>query len=313
MAVSSVVSIDSPDAGHPDGQLSVEIEGLSFAYGRGGHRLVDVSLELRAGEVCCLLGPNGAGKTTLLRCILGLLKPAGGVIRVAGRDVTHVSARQLARLVAYVPQSTTTPFPFTALEMVVMGRTPHVGATAAPSAADRRAAVTQLERLDVAHLAHRSFPLLSGGERQLILLARALVQQAPVLILDEPTASLDYGNEVRFLDILADLVSDNRTVLMTTHQPAHALTHADRAVLMREGTIMADGPCENILTSERLTELYGVRIHVAQVPLPGTAGETQLTCFPIRPRRNPRPQQRDTSREEKTDKEARDGQGSRRH
>lgn len=289
MAVTRPARIESPDAHHPDGQLSVEINDLSFTYGRGGHRLVDVSLAVRAGEMCCLLGPNGAGKTTLLRCILGLLTPAGGMIRVHGMDVTHLSARHLARLIAYVPQSTTTPFPFTALEMAVMGRTPHVGATAAPSAADRRAALTQLDRLGVGHLAHRSFPLLSGGERQLILLARALVQQAPILILDEPTSSLDYGNEVRFLDIVADLVQDNRAVLMTTHQPAHALTHADHAVLMRNGTVVADGPCEHVLTSQRLTALYGVGIHVAQVPLPEAEGDTQRICFPIRPRRNPRP------------------------
>jgi iron complex transport system ATP-binding protein len=288
MDVSSA-RIESLDARHPDGQPSVEIDGLCFSYGRGGYRLVDVSLAVRAGEMCCLLGPNGAGKTTLLRCILGLLTPAAGVIRVHGMDLAQLSGRQLARLVAYVPQSTTTPFPFTALEMAVMGRTPHVGAIAAPSAEDRHAAWTQLERLGVAHLAHRSFSVLSGGERQLILLARALVQQAPVLILDEPTSALDYGNEVRFLDIVADLVSDNHAVLMTTHQPAHALTHGDRAVLMRAGTIVADGTSEQVLTSQRLTELYGVEIYVAQVPVPGADGGTQRTCFPIRHRRNPRP------------------------
>lgn len=289
MGVTRPASIDSPDTRHPDGQLSVEIDGVYFSYGRGGHRLVDVSLAVRAGEVCCLLGPNGAGKTTLLRCILGLLAPAGGVIRVGGRDIRRLSARKLALLVAYVPQSTSTPFPFTALEMAVMGRTPHVGATAAPSAADRRAALAELDRLGVGHLAHRPFPGLSGGERQLVLLARALVQQAPVLILDEPTSALDYGNEVRFLDLVADLVGDHRAVLMTTHQPAHALTHADRAVLMREGTIIADGLAEQVLTSQRLTNLYGVRIHVAQVPLPELDGDTQLTCFPIRSRRKSPP------------------------
>jgi ABC-type cobalamin/Fe3+-siderophores transport system ATPase subunit len=278
------VSTESPAAG-VDSQLGVEIDGLCFTYGRGGHRLVDVSLAVRAGQMCCLLGPNGAGKTTLLRCILGLLTPAGGVIRVCGQDVGRLSARQLARLVAYVPQSTATPFPFTALEMAVMGRTPHVGATAAPSAADRRAALTQLDQLGVAHLAHRPFPLLSGGERQLILLARALVQQAPVLILDEPTSALDYGNEVRFLDLVADLVLGNRAVVMTTHQPAHALTHADRAVLMRDGTIVADGPSDRIVTSQRLTELYGVGIHVAEVRLAEADGDAQRICFPIRSRR----------------------------
>lgn len=286
--VVSPASVASQAAGDPNGEFSVEIEGLSFAYGHGGHRLVDVSLAIREGEMCCLLGPNGAGKTTLLRCVLGFLTPAAGVIRVRGMDITQLSARQIARLVAYVPQSTTTPFPFTALDMAVMGRTPHVGVTAAPSAADRRAALAQLDHLGIAHLAYRYFPLLSGGERQLTLLARALVQEAPILILDEPTSALDYGNEVRFLDVVVDLVQANRAVLMTTHQPSHALTHADRAVLMRNGTIVADGASEHVVTSQRLSELYGVRIHVALVPLPEADGDTQRVCFPIRPRRKSR-------------------------
>ncbi|MGH3797804.1 MAG: ABC transporter ATP-binding protein [Pseudonocardiaceae bacterium] len=250
---------------------------------------MDVSLAVRESEVCCLLGPNGAGKTTLLRCLLGLLTPESGVIRVLGADATKLPARQLARLVAYVPQSTTTPFPFTALEIAVMGRTPHIGVTAAPSTADRSIALAQLEHLDIAHLAHRAFSLLSGGERQLTLLARALVQEAPVLILDEPTSALDYGNEVRFLDVVAELVRTGRAVLMTTHQPSHALTHADRAVLMRNGAIVADGPPEHVVTSELLSDLYGVRIHVAQVPLPGGHGQTQRTCFPVPSRGYPPP------------------------
>lgn len=281
------VGREARPAGRRDGRISVEIDRLSFSYGRDGHRLVDVSLAVREGEVCALLGPNGAGKTTLLRCLLGLLTPAGGDIRVLGTDVGRLSARQLARLVAYVPQSATTPFPFTALDMAVMGRTPHISVTSAPSAADRRDALAQLEHLGIGHLAHRAFSLLSGGERQLTLLARALVQEAPVLILDEPTSALDYGNEVRFLDVVAELVRTGRAVLMTTHQPSHALTHADRAILMRGGAIVADGSPEDVVTSDRLSDLYGVPIHVAQVPLPGGHGRTQRTCFPVPSRAEP--------------------------
>lgn len=275
----------SSAAAEPTGRAgpgaSVEVEGLSFSYGPGGHRLADVSLQVRAGELCTLLGPNGAGKTTLLRCILGLLRPQQGSIRLLGRELGSLSPRELARLVAYVPQASSTPFPFTALEMAVMGRTPHVGTMASPSAADRRIALAQLEALGIGHLAGRPFPLLSGGERQLTLLARALVQEAEILVLDEPTASLDYGNEVRFLDVTAGLTGQGRAVLMTTHQPSHALTHASRAVLMSSGAIVAAGPPAQVLTAERLSALYGVSVHVAEVPLPGPAGGTQLTCFPL--------------------------------
>jgi iron complex transport system ATP-binding protein len=195
---------------------------------------------VREHEVCVLLGPNGAGKTTLLRCLLGLLTPHGGMIQVLGTDIAALSSRQLARRVAYVPQSTATQFPFTALDMAVMGRTPYLAATTAPAAADRRLAMAQLERLGIGHLARRPFSLLSGGERQLTLLARALVRRAPVLVLDEPTAALDYGNEVRILAVITDLARAGRCVLMTTHQPAHALTHANRAVLMRGGRLVVN-------------------------------------------------------------------------
>jgi iron complex transport system ATP-binding protein len=257
----------------------VEITGLGFAYGHGGHRLRDVSLRVEPGEVCALLGPNGAGKTTLLRCLLGLLRPAHGSITVAGADLSALSARELARLVAYVPQITATVFPFSTLDIAVMGRTPHLRVTATPSAGDRRAALATLAELGIDRLADRAFARLSGGERQLALIARALVQQAPVLVLDEPTAALDYGNEVHILTVIADLAADGRSVLMTTHQPDHALAYATRAVLMRDGAVTADGPPAEVVTSDRLTELYRVPIHVADVPLPGS--RTARRCIPV--------------------------------
>lgn len=257
----------------------LEVAGLSFAYPEGGHRLQSVDLSIGAGEVCCLLGPNGAGKTTLLRCLLGLLTPAAGTIRILGSSIEAMSSRELSRRVAYVPQATSTPFPFTALDMAVMGRTPHIGATSAPSAADRQVALDRLRQLGIGHLAARPFARLSGGERQLTLLARALVQEAAILILDEPTAALDYGNEVHILETVAGLGRQGRTVVMTTHQPSHALAYATRAVLMDNGVLVAYGTPGAVLTPTSLSDLYGVGIHVADVPLPG--GATQRICFPL--------------------------------
>jgi iron complex transport system ATP-binding protein len=271
----------------PAAGISVEIDALHFGYPRDGHRLIDVSLAIREGEICCLLGSNGAGKTTLLKCLLNLLTPNRGTIRVHGQAITALSARELARLVAYVPQSASTPFAFTAADIAVMGRTPYLPLSATPSAADQRMAQSCLERLGIGNLRDRPFSELSGGERQLVLLARALVQQAPVLVLDEPTAALDYGNEVRLLGIIADLARDGRSVLMTTHQPNHALNYSSRAVLMRNGAITAEGTPAEVITSERLTTLYEVPIYVAAVILPGEINRELRVCIPLRSRQAP--------------------------
>lgn len=262
---------------------AIRIDGVSFRYGRR-RQLSDVSFSVSEGEVCCLLGPNGAGKTTLLRCLLGLLRPDAGTIRIVGVDTGRLPARRLARLVAYVPQSTSAPFPFSALDIAVMGRTPYLAVGAAPSAADRRVALARLQELGIEHLASRAFSKLSGGERQLTLLARALVQEAPVLVLDEPTAALDYGNEVRILQVVAELGRAGRSVLMTTHQPAHALAHADRAVLLRDGAVVADGAPGDVVTGAALSDLYGTPIEVAPVMLPGRPGVPPRTCIPVPPR-----------------------------
>ncbi len=259
--------------------MSISISGLAFSYGPGSHQLHDVSLSVAEAELCCLLGPNGAGKTTLIRCVLGLLRPDAGSLMVAGRDVASLSARQLARLVAYVPQNTTTVFPFTALEMVTMGRTPHLATLGAPSRSDRTVAMSTLEGLGAGHFAHRPFQRLSGGERQLTMLARALAQEASVLILDEPTGALDYGNEVRILQAISELVTRGATVLMTTHQPNHALTWAHHAALIDAGRVIAAGPPAQIITSIQLTSLYNVPVQV--IALPAHPGRPeQFFCLP---------------------------------
>jgi iron complex transport system ATP-binding protein len=260
--------------------LNIHVSGLSFSFSSRQHCLNDVALSVNESELCCLLGPNGAGKTTLIRCIVGLLRPQAGSMHVAGRDIGGLSARQRARLVAYLPQSTTTIFPFSAIEMVVMGRTPYLHAAASPSRADRQAALTALDRLGIPHLASRPFPQLSGGERQLVLLARALVQEAPVLVLDEPTASLDYGNEVRFLQIVTELVASGPTVLMTTHQPNHATMWADQAVLMRDGAVMLSGPPGEVITGEQLSSLYNMPVRVARIRPDRAGQDEQVFCLP---------------------------------
>jgi iron complex transport system ATP-binding protein len=263
----------------------VEIDGLTFAHDRTRHQLRDIALAIGSGEVCCLLGPNGAGKTTLLRCLLGLLKPQAGTVQIGGVDINTLSTRRLARRVAYVPQNNSTPFPFTTLDVAVMGRTPHLPITATPSRADRQLARDVLDQLAIGALADRPFTSLSGGERQLALFARALVQEAEFLVLDEPTAALDYGNAARVLHLVRDLGRAGRTILMSTHHPDHAFTCGDRAILLHLGRVVADGRPTDVVTGERLSQLYGVGVHVIDTDLRDEEGRALHACLAVRDKR----------------------------
>ncbi len=262
-----------------DGRAAMlRVDGVHFAHPGGRAQLTDVHMQAHSGEVVCLLGPNGAGKTTLLRIVLGLLPHTRGSIAFAGRRLDALGARERARLAAYVPQTAASAFPFTTLDMAVMGRTPHIGAMRTPSVADRRAARDVLAGLGIDHLADQAFASLSGGEKALTLVARAVVQEASMLILDEPTAALDLGNATRVMGVLRGLARDGRTVVMTTHQPDHALREADRAVLLFDGRVVAEGHPSAVLTAERLTEVYATPIVVGDLPLPG--GSVPV-CIPM--------------------------------
>jgi iron complex transport system ATP-binding protein len=213
------------------------------------------------GEVLALLGPNGGGKTTLLKTLLGLLAPKGGEVRLDGKPLAAHSIRERARLIAYVPQTHVATFAFTVQAVVLMGRAAHGNLFSRPSAADRAVAAAVLERLGIAALADRPYTMISGGERQLVLLARALAQEPHFVVLDEPTASLDFGNQGKVLREIRALAQSGHGVLFTTHDPNHALRAADRAYLIRDGRRIADGKVADVLTREQLAALYGTPVH----------------------------------------------------
>jgi iron complex transport system ATP-binding protein len=235
-------------------------DGLSVGY-PGRVVGAGLSLELRGGEVLALLGPNGCGKTTLLKTVLGLLPALAGSVRLQGRALAAWPLAERARVVAYVTQGQASTFGFTALEMVLMGRTAHLGLIARPGAKDRAIALQALERLGIAHLAARSVHEVSGGERQLVLIARALAQQPQAVLLDEPTASLDFGNQGLVMRAIRTLAREGLAVLFTTHDPNQALRCADRALLMREGQVLGEGAVGQVIEAEGLRALYraGVR------------------------------------------------------
>lgn len=242
--------------------LSVEcLEALAVHFRRGARVILDdITISLKSGEIVALLGANGAGKSTLFRILLGFLKPERGEIRLGSEPLAGFSRRALAQRIAYVPQAHVAPFPYKVHDVVLLGRLAETGIFRAPQAADHLAVDEVLERLAITHLATRPYTEISGGERQLTLIARALAQGAGILILDEPMTGLDYGYQVRLLHHLVDLAGSGHSILFSTHNPEHAVRVATRIVVLRDGTIMADGPPAQIITPSLIRALYGVAV-----------------------------------------------------
>jgi len=225
-----------------------------------------VSLELPTGEVICLLGANGSGKTTLFKLVLGLMRPREGSICLGDDDIGHWPQRKRAQLFGYVPQMHIPPFAFRVRDVVLMARVAHLAPFASPGAADERIAEEALARLGILHLADARYTEISGGERQLVLISRALAQQPRWLILDEPTASLDFGNQVRVLRAVRELAGAGLGVLMTTHMPAQAFDYAGRVVLLSSGRILAFDVPQAALTAEALLQAYGIPLRIVEIP-----------------------------------------------
>ena len=242
--------------------MSLQIEHLSFAY-REHRVLKDISFSLNLGEFLSVLGPNGVGKSTLFRCILGLLDGYTGSITSHGENLASMSRREMSRRIAYIPQLHSPPFSYTVLDSVLMGTTRQLSVFAQPRKEQVRQAMEALERVGAAHLAERDFSRLSGGEQQLTLIARAIAQQAEILVMDEPTSALDYGNQLRILQLVCDLSREGYAVLISMHNPQHALTFSSRILALMDGSVAAEGKPEDVLTAELIRKLYGVEVEFA--------------------------------------------------
>ena len=240
------------------------VQNLSFSYGER-EVLRDISFSAEYGEFVSVLGPNGVGKSTLFRCMLGLLTPSAGAAIVDGLKVAELSARQLAEKIAYIPQSHSPVFNFSVYDMVLMGTTAQTGSFASPGKRQRSLANKALDRLGIFHLADRGYGNISGGERQLVLIARAIAQEAKVLVMDEPSSALDFGNRIRVMKTVQRLARDGYTIIQSTHDPDQAYMYSDKVLALHEGRVAAFGTPQETIGNDLISTLYGVDVEVCSM------------------------------------------------
>ncbi len=241
--------------------MSIEVRNIFFSY--GDHEVLkDISFKAEPGELVAILGPNGVGKSTLFRCMLGLLKNYKGDTLIKGCSAKKLQADELAREVAYIPQHHYPSFNFSVLDMVLMGTTSQVSHSSSPGREQIATAERALEKLNISHLKEKSYTHISGGEQQLVLVARAMAQKAKILIMDEPSSNLDFGNQFRIMSKVKSLTADGYTIIESLHNPDQAYMYADRIIAMKDGRIISDGPPGETMDAELIRELYGVDVKV---------------------------------------------------
>ncbi|BBB89904.1 MAG TPA: ABC transporter ATP-binding protein [Methylomusa anaerophila] len=254
--------------------MTVRVHEVTAGYGNSPV-LINVSLSVSKGQVCALLGHNGSGKTTLMRCINSILQPTRGQILVMEEDVTRIARTRIARLISFVPQNSQTAFSFSCLEMILMGGASRLRMWSSPGPRERKKARRLCEELGIDHLADLPFNQLSGGQKQLVILTRALFQETPVMLLDEPTAHLDFGNQHKMMNLVRKLVKQyGVTALITLHDPNLALNYCDDVIMLKQGRVIAQGPTHLAFNDSNLREIFGDNIRIeytntgAQVVVP---------------------------------------------
>lgn len=258
--------------------MKLEIKNVACGYGTKTV-VKDISVNIESQEILCLLGPNGVGKTTFFKTILGFLKIQGGEIILNGENIQNWSKKKLAKEIGYVPQAHTTPFPFSVIDVVVMGRTAHLGSFASPSKEDINIAEESLETLGISFLKNRIYTEISGGERQMVLIARALTQQPNILVMDEPTSNLDFGNQIRVLEQIKRLAKSGLGIIMTSHFPDHAFLCSTKVALLQKNNMFTVGSADEVVTEEKLKAAYGIEVKI--ISTVNDKGDLIKSCVPM--------------------------------
>jgi len=245
--------------------MKIEVKNISFKYDKDDDIFKNISLDIENGGILSLLGPNGAGKSTLIRCLARTLCIKSDEIYIDGLNYRNLSNRQFARKVAYIPQNDTPIFPFKVCDLVAMGRTPHKDFFALPDKADYRMVHMVLEELGLSRLEYKTCTDLSGGERQMISFATAMVQEPEVLLLDEPTSHLDFGNQIKVLEIIKGLSEKGISIIMATHAPEQAFLIGGNVAIMKNGTVLAFGSPEDVITEKNISSAFGVSAKIIDV------------------------------------------------
>lgn len=255
--------------------MSICVKDLSFSYGNR-EILHNLSFEIPDGCLVNVLGPNGVGKSTLFRCILGLNQNYSGQILVNGKDIKGLTIKERAREVSYIPQTHSSVYDYEVLDVVLMATGSDLRMLSNPGCAQRKRAYEALERVGIADFAHRTYTQISGGEQQLVLIARAIAQNAKTIVMDEPTSALDYGNTVRVLSCVKQLAREGLSIVQSTHNPDHAFLYSDKTLVLKKGQIDAFGDPHEVITSQLISDLYGVEVEVNSL-----YGDKVRVCVPM--------------------------------
>ena len=252
-----------------------DVRNISFSY-ENEEIFSDISFSIDKGDVLCILGPNGTGKTTLIKCLNGLHDIDSGEILIKGKNIRKLSFKEISRHIGYIPQSHVPSFPFNVLDVVVMGRAPYLNLTDSPKKKDIDIAINSLNTLGIGHLKDKEYTNLSGGERQLVFLARILCQQPDILILDEPTSHLDFGNQIKLLEIIDNLSKAGLSIIMSSHFPDHAFLSSNKVAIMKNKKFMDFGSPDDVVTEKNLKEAYSIDVKLIELD------NKRKVCVPLK-------------------------------